>query len=479
MSTAPSPAAADFDLLILGGGSAGYAAARTGHDLGLRVAVVDGADELGGLCILRGCMPSKTLIASSERARAIRHAADLALRARFDGVEAPALRQRKRRLVAEFAGYRSGQLQDGRFTLIRGHGRLLGDSRVWVSLRNGGERMIRAGAILLATGSVLDLPDIPGLRESRPWTSDEVLEADRIPASVIVLGGGAIGCELASFYEGIGSRVTQLQRGEQLLRESDADVAAALAAGMRAHGIELVTRTRLVAIRRLPDGRIEVDYDHAGRRHTAHADELVCALGRRPAVDGLDLAAAGIATDGDGRPRVDRTQRCQAPAPVFAAGDLAGPWEIVHVAIQQGEIAARNAARALGRLDGPAERRDDHALLFGVFSSPEVAQVGLTEKRAAAQGLRVLGATYPFDDHGKSLVLGETHGFVKLLADPGDGRVLGAACVGPHANELIHGPALAVHLGLDVRRYAAMPFYHPTLHEIWSYPAEELAERIP
>lgn len=470
-----SPQPADCDILILGGGSAGYAAARTGHSLGLRVVVVDGADELGGLCILRGCMPSKTLIASANRAREVRGSAGLAVNAQCQGVDAAALRQRKRELIAEFADYRAGQLQDGRFRLLRGHGTLLGNSQVQVKLREGGEEILRAGAIILATGSRLDLPDIPGLAAARPWTSDDVLDAERLPASVIILGGGAIACELAGFYEGIGSRVTQVQRSAQLLRDADADVAEALAAGMRQRGVKLFTGTKIHAVHRLPTGEVAVEFDHAGTSQRIQAEKLVCALGRRPAVENLGLAAA-VVTDGAGRPQVNEFQRCKAPAPVFAAGDLAGPWEIVHIAIQQGEIAARNAARELGKLHGAPEKLSTHAVLFGVFSSPEVAQVGLTEAQAAQQGRAVAVATYPFDDHGKSLVLGETDGFVKLLADRATGQLVGAACVGPHANELIHGPALAVHLRLPVRDYAAMPFYHPTLHEIWSYPAEDLLE---
>jgi pyruvate/2-oxoglutarate dehydrogenase complex dihydrolipoamide dehydrogenase (E3) component len=164
---------------------------------------------------------------------------------------------------------------------------------------------------------------------------------------------------------------------------------------------------------------------------------------------------------------------------IFAAGDVCGPFEIVHLAITQGEIAARNAARLLR--DEPAdsfEEMDYRLALFGVFTEPQVAAVGLSETSAKKQGIPVLTASYPFDDHGKSLVMGETHGSVKLLADPATGEILGGAVTGPHATDLIHEIVVAMAFHATAAQLAAIPHYHPTLSEIWTYPADDLADQI-
>jgi pyruvate/2-oxoglutarate dehydrogenase complex dihydrolipoamide dehydrogenase (E3) component len=200
------------------------------------------------------------------------------------------------------------------------------------------------------------------------------------------------------------------------------------------------------------------------------AEAVFHGLGRRPDTDTLDLEAAGIERD-SGRIRVDTDQRTTA-GNIFAAGDCCGPHEIVHLAIQQGEVAAHNI---LGR-----PRRMDYRLLMGVvFTEPQVAYVGLTGREAARAGIPYASASYRFDEHGKSMILGAREGFVKLLANPATGEILGGACVGPQGGELIHEVGVAMAARMGVHAFAAVPHYHPTLAEIWTYPAEELADRIP
>jgi pyruvate/2-oxoglutarate dehydrogenase complex dihydrolipoamide dehydrogenase (E3) component len=236
-----------FDYLVIGGGSAGYASASTAVKLGLRVAVIDGARELGGLCILRGCMPSKALLESAQRAEAIRGAGEFGLRAEYFGADMAAIRARKQRLIGEFGEHRRGQLADGRFELLRGSAQFAGPHTVEVRLRDGGLRRLEGRAFLLATGSEIRVPEVPGLRESGFLTSDEVLAADALPASVIVLGGGAIALELASYYAGLGVPATVIQRSAQVLREMDADVADELTRALHSRGIAVHRGTRLAA----------------------------------------------------------------------------------------------------------------------------------------------------------------------------------------------------------------------------------------
>ncbi|MGA1539877.1 MAG: FAD-dependent oxidoreductase, partial [Chthoniobacterales bacterium] len=212
---------------------------------------------------------------------------------------------------------------------------------------------------------------------------------------------------------------------------------------------------------------------HHDREETLEADEILLALGRDPATAGLDLAAAGLDI-APGHPLATSDTQQTAVPTIFGAGDVTGKLEIVHIAIEQGEIAARNAARLL-RGDDKLETIDYRLRLFAVFTQPEAAMVGLTEREAAELGLDFAAATYPFDDHGKSMVHGKTDGFVKLIANRQTGELLGGAVVGPHASELIHEVVVALRYHATAAQFLKIPHYHPNLSEIWTYPAEELA----
>lgn len=461
-----------YDLIVIGGGSAGYAGAATAARLGLKTAVIEGGAEVGGLCILRGCMPSKTFLESAHRAEAIRRAGEFGLLAEYFGADAGAIRARKRRLIGEFADYRRQQLESGRFDFIRGRASFVDANHLDVQLRDGGLRRLEARSFLIATGSVIHRVDIPGLAEAGCLTSDDVLEADQIPASIIILGGGAIALELASFYAGVGSRVTVIQRSPQVLKEMDADISDTVTAGLEHRGIEIFRDTELLRAARIDDKK-RVEFTHAGTERAVEADEILFALGRKANLAPLALDRAGV-TVAKARVPTNASQQCQPPH-IFAAGDVCGPHEVVHIAIQQGELAARNAARHLGRLGGELETIDYTLKLFAVFTHPEVAAVGLLEHEAESRQIDFLTAKYAFGDHGKALVRGESDGFVKLLAARDTRRILGAACVGPEASELIHEIVVAMHFGATAGDLARIPHYHPTLSEIWTYPAEELS----
>jgi pyruvate/2-oxoglutarate dehydrogenase complex dihydrolipoamide dehydrogenase (E3) component len=464
-----------YDFVVIGGGSAGYAGASAAARMGLHTAVIEGAREIGGLCILRGCMPSKTLLESAHRAEAIRHAGEFGLRAEYFGANALAIRARKRRLIGEFADFRRGQLAGGAFDFIRGHAAWLDSHTIEVRLLDGGLRRIQARTALIATGSLVQLPPIPGLADAGCKTSDDILDAGEYPDTVCVLGGGAIALELASFFNGIGVPTTVIQRSAQVLREMDEDVARELTVALRNRGITIHLDTRIERIER--EGAVKRVHflDAFGKPASVEAMEIVCALGRRPCTDGLGLEKAGIRME-SGRILADAEQ-CAGPAHLFAAGDVCGPHEVVHLAIEQGLVSARNAARHLGRRDGPPDRMDYALKLFAVFTHPQTASVGLTEREAAEAGIAVSVARHPFGDHGKSLIRGELDGFVKLIAERSTGRIVGGSCVGPEASELIHEIVVAMRFGATVEQLATTPHYHPTLSEIWTYPAEELAEQ--
>jgi pyruvate/2-oxoglutarate dehydrogenase complex dihydrolipoamide dehydrogenase (E3) component len=463
----------EFDFVVVGGGSAGYAAARTAAGEGLKTAVVDGSDELGGLCILRGCMPSKTLIESANRLQDMREAAEFGLRAKDIGFDGAKIIGRKRRLIAEFAKYRAEQLESGKFELIRGRGRFTGPNQLVAQLRGGGEQTVRGRAILVATGSVVRHPGIPGLAEAKPLTSDDVLDNETPPKSLLVLGAGPVAREMAHYHRALGADVTVIQRSRHVLSSMDYDISDAVQRGMERHGTRFVLGCRILQAGTSARGKwVRVARDD--REETLEADEILLALGRDPATAGLDLPAAGLDVP-PGRPLVTSdTQQTSVPH-LFGAGDVTGKLEIVHIAIEQGEIAARNAARLLRGTGEALETIDYRLRLFAVFTQPEAAMVGLTEREAADLGLDFAAATYPFDDHGKSMVHGKTDGFVKLIADRKTGELLGGAVVGPHASELIHEVVVALRYRATAAEFLKIPHYHPTLSEIWTYPAEELA----
>lgn len=483
----------EYDFVSLGGGSAGYAAARTARALGLRTALVEGGREVGGLCILRGCMPSKTMIESANRFLTLRRAPEFGLRAENLRVIQSEILARKRRLVKDFADYRHGQLEKGGFDFIRGRARFAGPHTLGIFPHDGAADTagssapfleIQTRAAVIATGSHAACPPIPGLDEVDHWTSDDVLELAELPRTVVVLGAGAIGLEAAHHLSGLGVGVTVVQRSGHVLRDADTDVSGALEEALAARGVRFYCGAHLTQLERdVATGGKRVWFERMGERLSVVADRILCALGRLPNTGDLGLEHTGVRLEKKGGVITGPDQRAEGVADghLFAAGDVCGPYEIVHLAIQQGEIAARNAARLLGKLDGAPEPMDYRLRLFALFTEPQLAVLGLTEREAAAHGMAVRTAKYAFADHGKALVRGETDGFVKLVVAETDGpraragEIVGAAAVGPEASELIHEIAVAMHFRATALDLARVPHYHPTLSEIWTYPAEELA----
>ncbi len=457
-----------FDFVVIGGGSAGYAAARTARETFENVAIIDGADELGGLCILRGCMPSKTLIYSAEVAHLAREAAKFGLTIPDVRANMPALHRRKLSVIDEFASYRQEQLKSDKFHLIRDRATFVDEKTV--ALEKSGGR-VTADFFVIATGSTPATPAIPGLAETPFWTSDDVLELGFLPESVIVLGGGVVACELAQFLRRIGSRVVQIQRSPELLKELPAEAAEVICQAFRDEGIELYTGTTLTRVRK-DDAEIVVDFTQDGEQREARAAYLFNALGRNPNSTRIGLEVAGVKTnEKSGHIVTDEMQRTSNPR-IYAAGDVAGPYEIVHLAILQAEVAAKHAT---GKSPAPVAY-DQRTMV--VFTDPQVASAGIPLDEAKARGIDTVAADYPFDDHGKSILMEAKYGYVKAWADRATGKVIGAECVGKDAGELIHAMAVGVTLGATPADLLKVQWYHPTLSEIWSYPLEDLAEEL-
>ncbi len=455
-----------FDYLVIGGGSGGYAAARTAREVYDRVAIVEGAKELGGLCILRGCMPSKTLIYSTEVLHLAQQPQAFGLNIPEASVDMPALHQRKLETINEFAEYRQEQLQSKRFSLFRQHASFVDGATIELS---DGTRLT-ADHFMIATGSVVSVPPVEGLADVPYWTSDDILDLDFLPEKIIVLGGGIVACELAQFLRRAGSEVVQIQRSPHVLKEISPEAANVIEEKFRQEGIELYTDTALQEVGHAA-GRFTVRFEQDGKMHNVDAPYLLNALGREPATRGLGLDAAGVDLLPSGHIACSPMQQTSNPR-IYACGDVAGPHEIVHVAILQGELAARHAT---GR---PAEPVDYDTLLGVVFTDPQIGQVGLSEAELKARGIDFVSADFPFDDHGKSILMEAKSGYVKVMADRATGTVLGAECVGKDGGELVHAMAIAVSLKATVQDLLKVHWYHPTLSEIWTYPLEDILEEL-
>lgn len=461
------PSVRSYDFLAIGGGSAGFNAARVAASLGLKTAIVDGARELGGLCILRGCMPSKTLLYMAEVLHLAQKARTFGLRIPTARADMKAIHARKKKIIAEFAEYRVRALESGKFDLLRAHARFVNTDTLELST---GEQ-VRARHILIGTGSRVSVPPVPGLADTPFWTSDDVLDLDFVPPSVIVLGGGIVACELAQFLNRVGARVALVQRSANILRDHSPAASTVVQQAFVDEGIELFAGTQLQHISHSQRG-VTVEFIHDGKRITRTAAHLFNALGREPNIAGLNLAAAGVETRPSGQIITNRWQQTSAPQ-IYAAGDCAGPAEIVHIAIQQGELAARHAAGVKNL------KPVDYALLLNVvFTDPQLATIGLLENELAARDIPFLVASYPFNDHGKSILMDANYGYVKVIAEPVEGRILGAEIVGKDAGELIHAFSGPLAMKATVFDLLRAPWYHPTLAEIMTYPLEEIAEKI-
>jgi pyruvate/2-oxoglutarate dehydrogenase complex dihydrolipoamide dehydrogenase (E3) component len=464
------PTAADsYDLIVIGGGSAGYAAARVATDRGKRVALIE-RGPFGGLCILKGCMPSKTLLRSSELARLAAHSTALGISAKEVAIDYPAIIRRKDAIIRGFADYRRQEVaQRDLLDLIDGEARFLD-----AHLIRAGDRTLNAPRCVIATGSRIFIPDIPGLAGQGCWTSDEALASDILPQRLVVIGGGVIACELGQHFARLGVQVTILERGPHLLRRHDPEFGRALGGYFEEEGIILHTNVTFHEVTRHGRSKMVVvsvdDQQQRGRRFSVHGDEILIAAGRRANIDGLDLAAAGVNGGAEGI-AVDAHLRTSHPD-IYAAGDVTGTFQLTHVAVRQGEIAARNA------LDGPVEAADYRIVPDVIFSDPPFARVGLSETDAARAGRPVLTASYPYDDLGKAVCTGQTKGFVKMLADPATGEILGVGLLGAAAPELIHEAVIAMHYRATAADWLTIPHFHPTLAEIFTYPAEELAAKV-
>jgi mercuric reductase len=437
------------DVVVLGGGSAGFAASIRAADLGARVTLIEGG-TLGGTCVNVGCVPSKTLIRAAEvQHRATRHP--------FDGVHTAAhppdfaqVMAQKDALVTTLRQekYWDVLAAHPNVTLRQGRGTVNPDLSVTI---DGG--VLTPGRLIVTTGASPWAPPIPGLADAGYLTSTEALALTKHPASMIVIGGSAVGLEIAQFYARLGTRVTVLEAMPTLVPAEDAEIGVALAEYLREEGLDVRTGVSIQGVRR---DRAEYMVDAAtnGRTETFTAEQLLVATGRRANTRGFGLEEAGVELGKKGEIRVNEHLQTSRPG-VYAAGDVIGDPMFVYVAAYGGHLAAENA------LNGHARRYDLAALPRVTFTDPQVGSVGVTEHEARAHGLDAAVSKLPLSYVPRALAARDTRGFIKLVADRRTNRLVGAHILATEAGEMIQEPTLAIKHGISIDDLAGA--FHPYL----------------
>jgi pyruvate/2-oxoglutarate dehydrogenase complex dihydrolipoamide dehydrogenase (E3) component len=453
-----------FDLIVIGGGSAGRYAAKAAARLGSKVGMVEHG-PFGGLCILKGCMPTKALLRSSEIIGILKRAPEVGIfPGRWAGVDFPYLMRRKDRLIGEMADDAlKGVLRNKNITILKGRAAFLSPEEIRIE-----GVTYSAPRFVIATGSCELIPDLAGLKETGYLLSDDLLEAKALPASMIIVGGGAEGVEFGQFLARVGVKVTLLQRSEQILSDEDSDVSEAMAGFLSRDGIRIKTGVKLLRVGRRRGKKI-VSYRIGAERREAAAEEILLVTGRTGNIEGLDLFKAGVETYDQGV-RVD--ERLQTSNPnIYAAGDVTGILQVVNLATYQGEIAGRNA------VSREKVKVDYRVVPRALFTDPEFARVGLSEREARESGRAFRVGKYRFDDLGKAIVTDRTEGFIKIVADPKTGEILGTAIIGPEASIIIHQATIAMYFRSTLSDYAKISHIHPSLAEIVLYLVEEMVGR--
>ncbi|MFC8514566.1 dihydrolipoyl dehydrogenase [Streptomyces sp. NPDC057257] len=454
------------DVIVVGGGTGGYSTALRAAALGLDVVLVE-RDKIGGTCLHRGCIPSKAMLHAAELVDGIAEARERwGVKASLDAVDWPALVATRDDIVTRNHRGVEAHLAHAGVRVVRGSARLTGQLTVHVESAQD-ERTPRAHnltarrGIVLATGS--RPRTLPGLEPDgrRVVTSDDALFADALPASVLVLGGGAIGVEYASFHRSMGAEVTLVEAAERIVPLEDADVSRHLTRGLKKRGVDVQAGARLLDTELLDDGVRARVRTARGETRTVEAERLLVAVGRAPVTDGLGLAAAGLATDGRGFVVPADWSRLETAVPgVHVVGDLLPPPSLglAHASFAEGLLVAETLAGV------PSVPVDYAAVPRVTYSSPQTASVGLSEAEARARGHEVDVDTMPLTAVAKGMVHGQG-GMVKVVAEAGGGQVLGVHLVGPHVSEMIAESQLIVGWEAHASDVARHVHPHPTLSE--------------
>jgi len=459
----------DFDLVVVGGGPGGYAAAFYGASAGLNVALIE-KDTLGGTCLNRGCIPAKAFLETAAARRHAEHAGDFGISVTLGPIDFSVAQARKQKIVDGLVKGLTGLTKAKKVTYMLGVGSLNPDNSVTVTATDGAVSQVRGANVLLAAGSVPRT--IPGFEPGGPiMTSDEVLMLDRVPARIAVIGGGAIGCEFASTFADLGAEVTILEGLPKILPGLDADVANVVVRSFQKKKIAIKTGVSVTGHTPTGKGSTVVTL---GDGESLEVDAVIVSVGRRPFPDQLGLAATKVAVSDRGFVDVDALCRTSV-AGVWAIGDLINTPQLAHVAYAEAILVVR---QILGESAVPV---DYDRVPWAIYCSPEVAWAGPGEEAAKAAGHNVVVAKHQFRANSRAQILGEIDGLVKIIAkknpDGSAGQVLGVHMVGPWVTEQLSGGYLAVNWEATVDEIAHFIQPHPSLTELFGETVTSLTGR--
>ncbi|WP_203340258.1 dihydrolipoyl dehydrogenase [Planococcus beijingensis] len=444
-----------YEVVVIGGGPSGYVAAIRAAKLGKTVALVE-ARELGGTCLNRGCIPSKTLLRHAEVIDSIEKAKSWGIETGPVKVALSKMMERKDQVIQTLRNGIGHLMKQGKIDVLNGYGEVEPDGIVRVD-QNGSEETIKGDKLILATGSKPIVPPIPGLEEGRFHTSDTIFGITELPESLVIVGGGIIGVEFACIFAALGVPVTIVEMGSRIVPSEDPQAAKVLAKSLKKKGISILTATKVTAVEQGENGEngqtVHVESEK-GQSGVLDTGMVLLSVGRSPnlsAFDSLKLEMNGPFV------KVDEHMATSLPN-VYAAGDLVGNWQLAHVASAEGLVAAANAA-------GEEETIDYHVVPRCVYTSPEIASVGMTEEEAEQKGISFKVVKIDHAGNGKALTLDEKEGFTKLIADTTYGEILGVSMVGFHVTEMIAEPSAFMRLEGTVDELATMIHAHPTVTE--------------
>ncbi|TAN24964.1 MAG: mercury(II) reductase [Actinomycetota bacterium] len=438
----------DYDLLVIGAGSAAFAVAIRASEAGYKVGLVESC-EIGGTCVNVGCVPSKALLRAGEAAWSVEHNPFGGISASLDSVDLSKVVTQKQELVRSLRQTKYADLAgEYGFSVLHGHARFIGKDAIEVD-----GKPLTASRILIATGASPSVPPIPGLKENGFLTSTTTLELTEIPSRLVVIGANAIGVELGQYFLHLGSEVTFIDVADRIVPFEEPEISSALAEVLSSQGAAIYTGATVSEVSAGNGGRI-VRLKQNGAAKEILVDQILVATGRRPNTSDLGLELAGVETDARGAVIVDDRLRT-ANEKVYAAGDVAGAPQFVYVSAYQGALAVDNALLGADRIV------DFTALPRVIFSSPQVASAGITQAQAVAAGYDIVTSVLPLDAIPRALVNHDTNGLFKLVAESGSGKLLGASIMAESAGEVIQSAVLAIKYGIPVSELAST--FHPYL----------------
>lgn len=445
----------DINIVVIGGGPGGYVAAIRAAQLGAQVTLIE-KDKMGGTCLNVGCIPTKVLLHAAELMSADVEAADFGIQLNKEGFDWEKLQNKKEKITGQLVKGVTGLMKSNGIEVLKGRASFCSPEILKVRFEDGSEKKFTPDKIIIATGSVPSVPPIKGLKESKGWIdSTKALSLEKVPKSMIVIGGGVIGIEMATIYSQLGCEITVIEAMPKILPLMDEELGTLLARRMGRKKIKIMTSTSVLSVEDTEDGMGVVISDGKEEKKL-HAEKVLVAVGRRSYTDTLNLDESGIEYDGC---RILVNDRMETNVPgIYAIGDCTGSTMLAHVASAQGEIAAENAMNG-------NRSYDESTCPSCVYTNPEFAGVGLTEAKAVQMGYKFRTGKFPLKANGKALIMNNGEGVVKFVVEEESDKILGVHILGSRATDLIGEAAVAIGMGASVEDLANVIHAHPTLSE--------------